>query len=203
MAVLAVWAVAISVIGRAQGQPAMTGVAPGSPAPGLPTPGPTTTPSLSATPSAAPTPSASSPAGAPSGSADAGTDPRLRFVEFQLRLADAAPDVRDRGQDLLDAARAEDDPATVAAAVAILDLVDRERDWLAGHPPTACYADAHRAAGTMLRAYGSVADAAIAYAEARGLDRLEALAVVGARAESAAGALRGLETALEAATCLG
>lgn len=208
VAVLAVWALALSVIGRAQGQPAPTDVA-GTPAPGrLASPSPSAGSPMSA-PDGSPTASVAdattapgTPTSGPGATGDAGGDARLRFLEFQLRLADDAPEVRDRSQALLDAARAEDDPATVAAAVAILDLVDRERDWLAGHPPAACYAEAHRSVGTMLRAYGSVADAAIAYAEARGSDRLEALAVMGSRAETAAATLRSLEQALEASTCL-
>lgn len=214
LAVLAVWALALSVIGRAQGQRTVTDVV-GTSAPGLAWPSPSDGSPASASdgsptsvPDGSPAPTVTGATTAPDaptsgpGATDDGGDARLRFVEFQLRLADDAPEVRDRNQALVDAARAEDDPATVAAAVAILDLVDLERDWLAGHPPAACYAEAHRAAGTMLRAYGSVADAAIAYAEARGFDRLDALAVVGSRAETAAAALRSLEQALEAATCL-
>lgn len=208
MAVLTAWALALSVIGRVQEQPAPTDVA-GTPAAGLlasPSPSagsPTTAPDGSPTPSAqGATTAPGTPTSGPGATSDAGGDARLRFLDLQLRLADDAPEVRDRSQALLDAARAEDDPATVAAAVAILDLVDRERDWLAGHPPATCYVEAHRAAGTMLRAYGSVADAAIAYAEARGFERLEALAVVGSRAETAAATLRSLEQALEASTCL-
>lgn len=200
LAVLGVWALALSMSGRAQGQPALTGVA-GTTAPGLADPGASAGPTAAPTRSAKPAPPSATVV--PAASSDPGGDPRLLFLEFQLRLADDAPEVRDRGQALLDAARAEDDTATVAAAVAILDIVDRERDWLASHPSVACYAEAHRAAGTMLRAYGSVADGAIVYAEARGFDRLEALAVVGSRAETAAAALRSLEQALEAATCLG
>lgn|GEM_PF-3548418 len=199
LAVLGVWGLAISIVGRMNAQPSLTGVA------GVPTSGPIATlrPTVSApapSPTAAPTPSPTSrPTAAPT---EAAADPRLQFVEFQLRLADDAAEVQALNQALAAAAEAQDDAATVAAAVDMLDFVDRERDWLAAHPPAACYADAHAAAGAMLRDYAAVAEAAIDYAGATGLDRLEAFATVADRAEAAERALTDLQDALEAATCL-
>lgn len=209
--VLAVWATALAALGRIQGGPDLTAVA-GVPTFALTVPSGAATPDLTADPSAAPlasdppppasptpTPPAS-PTPTPIGTAEG--DPRLRFIEFQLRLADAAADVQALNEALTDAARAEDDAATVAAAVDMLDFVDRERDWLGQHPPTDCYAEAHRAARAMLADYGAVADGAIDYANATGLDRLAAFGEVLERADVAGDALRVLGDALEAATCL-
>ena len=201
--VVAVWATALAALARIQAEPTLTAVA------GLPTSGPaipsgTASPDPTADPvaSAQPTdpPPPASPTPTPVGTA--GGDPRLQFVEFQLRLADAGRDVQALNEALTDAARAEDDAATVAAAVDMLDFVDRERDWLGQHPPADCYTDAHRAARSMLADYGAVADGAIDYANATGLDRLEAFGEVLARADAAGDALRDLGEALEAAMCL-
>lgn len=203
LAVLGVWGLAISIVGRTNEQPSLTGVA-AAPTSGLiATARPTVSapaPSPAAAPTAAPTPSPTSrPTAAPT---EAAADPRLQFVEFQLRLADDAAEVQALNRALTAAAEAQDDAETVAAAVDMLDFVDRERDWLAAHPPAACYADAHAAAGAMLRDYAPVAEAAIDYAGATGLDRLEAFATVADRAEVAGRALTDLQDALEAATCL-
>jgi hypothetical protein len=209
LAILGVWALALSVVGRLNAQPSVTDVA-GVPTSGLiatvqptvsaPPPSPTIAPTAEPTASPMPTPTPTArPTAAPTEGAG---DPRLRFVEFQLRLVDAGDDVQALNEALVEAAQAQDDAATVAAAVDMLDFVDRERDWLAAHPPAACYADAHAAAGPMLREYGAVAEAAIEYADATGLDRLEALATLLEQAEVAGDALRTLGDALEAATCL-
>lgn len=201
--VVAVWATGLAALARIQAEPTLTAVA-GMPTsgPAIPSgtasPDPTADPVASAQPSDPPPPA--SPTPTPVGTA--GGDPRLQFVEFQLRLADAGRDVQALNEALTDAARAEDDAATVAAAVDMLDFVDRERDWLGQHPPADCYADAHRAARSMLADYGAVADGAIDYANATGLDRLEAFGEVLARADAAGDALRDLGEALEGATCL-
>jgi hypothetical protein len=211
LAVLGVWGLAAALGGRMIAQPDGSAVTvlptsgpPTTPPVTLsPPPSPTTAPTSTATAAPTPTPTASStqqPTAAPTEAPEG--DPRLLFVEFQLRLADAGKDVQALNQALVAAAEAQDDPATVAAAVDMLDFVDRERDWLAGHPPAACYDRAHAAAAAMLRDYGAVAEAAIAYADATGLERLEALGTVLERAEVAGAALRTLEAALEDATCL-
>jgi hypothetical protein len=203
LAVLGVWGLALALVLRAEDAPAPTDVAFGSPAPSLrvtPSP-PSPSPSVTPTPTAAPTPTPTpTPSRTPTRTESAG-DARLRFAAFGLRLRDAATEVQALNQALAQAVQAQDDPATTAAAVAMLDFVDRERDWLAGNPPAACYAAAHEAAGAMLREYAAVAEAALEYAAARGLDRLEAFAVVAERAEAAGRVLTDLQDALEAATC--
>jgi hypothetical protein len=207
LAVLGVWGLALALVLRAEDAPAPTDVAFGSPAPSLrvtPSP-PSPSPSVTPTPTAAPTPTPTptpTPSRTPTRTESAGGDARIRFAAFGLRLRDAATEVQALNQALTQAVQAQDDPATTAAAVAMLDFVDRERDWLAGNPPAACYAAAHEAAGAMLREYAAVAEAALEYAAARGLDRLEAFAVVAERAEAAGRVLTDLQGALEAATCL-
>ncbi len=145
------------------------------------------------TPSPSPTPTA----------APATADARLLFGEFQLRLADDGVEIQTLNQALTAAVESQDDGTTVDAAVAMLDFVDRERDWLRSHPPVECYVSAHAAAGDVLVAYALVADAAIAYANTRGLDRLEAFGVVFDKVDSAGVAFATLQTALGDATCPG
>ena len=186
LTVVGVLALALSLSARPQGDPDLGGVDPASASPSA---APTVTP----TPSRAPT---ASPAGA---GEDA--EARHRFVEFQQRLIADAAEVQASSQAMTDAVQAQDDPATVAASVDVLDFVDRERDWLAAHPPADCYSTAHGAAGAMLVAYAAVADAVLAYAGATGLDRLEALAIVADRADAARVSLSQLQVAVESATC--
>jgi hypothetical protein len=209
LAVVGVWGLAAALLLRGEDQPAPTDIGIASPAPSLTVAPPPVSPSASATPSPTPSPSPTptprptpAPTRTPTRTEPAGDDARLRFAEFGLRLRDAATEVQALNRALTQAVQAQDDPATTAAAVDMLDFVDRQRDWLAGNPPAACYAAAHEAAGAMLRDYAAVADAALEYAAARGLDRLEAFAIVAERAEAAGGALTDLQDALEAATCL-
>lgn len=203
---LGVWGLAIALVFRGEDEPLPTDLASGSPAPSLtmaPSPSsPSPSPSPTATVTPVPTPSPTTRTPSPTRTATAGGDARLRFAEFGLRLRDAATEVQALNQALTQAVQAQDDPASTAAAVDMLDFVDRERDWLNEHPPAPCYAAAHDAAGAMLRDYAAVAEAAIEYAAARGLDRLEAFAVIADRAEAAGRALTDLQDALEAATCL-
>ena len=208
LTVVGVLALALSLSARPQGDPDLGGVDPASASPSAaptvpPTASPTATPSPSPTPSPTPTVTPT-PSRAPTASpAGAGEDAeaRRRFVEFQQRLIADAAEVQASSQAMTDAVQAQDDPATVAASVDVLDFVDRERDWLAAHPPADCYSTAHGAAGAMLVAYAAVADAVLAYAGATGLDRLEALAIVADRADAARVSLSQLQVAVESATC--
>ena len=70
-------------------------------------------------------------------------DPRLAYAEFLLRVNDDRSTVDGLNRTLAAAAEAEDMDAVRTAAVAILDFVDLERDWLQAHPPADCYAAAH------------------------------------------------------------
>ena len=76
--------------------------------------------------------------------------------------------VEQLNQDLSTAAQAQNTGAVHAAAVAILDFADGERDWLREHPPADCYAAAHAAATTMLDAYATAADRFIRWAATGG-----------------------------------
>jgi hypothetical protein len=208
MTVLGVVALALSLSGRSLGEPDAGSADPASPsasiaatatatAPPSSTPPASPTPTPTATPTATPTPTPS-----PTEALE-DAEARRRFVEFQQRLIADAAEVQASSQAMTDAAQAQDDPATVAAAVDVLDFVDRERDWLAAHPPAPCYATAHASAGAMLLAYAAVADAVLAYADATGLDRLEALAAVADRADAARVSLSQLQGAVGSATCPG
>ena len=80
------------------------------------------------------------------------------YADFLARVTDDRATVDGLDRDLTNASNAADLDAVRKAAVAILDFVDVERDWLLGHPPADCYADAHAAALAMLEAYGDAAD---------------------------------------------
>src|SRR5206468_1757734 len=95
-------------------------------------------------------------------------DPRLAYAEFLLRVNDDRTTVQRLNAALSTAAQAQDPAAVRTAAVAILDFVDGERDWLRDHPPADCYAAAHTAAGAMLDAYGAAADRFIHWADTGG-----------------------------------
>jgi len=96
------------------------------------------------------------------------TAPRLAYAAFLRRINDDRATVDRLNANLSAAVQAQDPVATRPAAVAILDFVDRERDWLRDNPPADCYAAAHQEAGTMLDAYGMAADAFIAWADTGG-----------------------------------
>lgn len=167
-------------------------VAPSAPptATAPPTPEPTAT--LEPTP--APTPAAERTA-AP------GTDPRLAYAEFALRLGDAAKEAQALNADLRAAAEDLDTAAVERTAVDILDFVDEERDWLRDNPPAACYAGAHEAAGEMLAAYGAVAEAALAWTSASGLDAIAALTDLGIAVEDATAEAQAFARAFDAVDC--
>ena len=127
---------------------------------------PSPTLAASASPSAPPSaPATSRPATAPP---RATGDPRLAYAEFLLRVNDDRTMVEQLNQDLSTAAQAQNTGAVHAAAVAILDFADGERDWLREHPPADCYAAAHAAATTMLDAYAAAADRFIRWAATGG-----------------------------------
>ena len=195
--VVGAWAVVIGEVIRSDASPSPSPVATAP----SPSPSPTATPSLSPTPSPSPMPTPS-PSPTPT-AAPATADARLLFREFHLRLADDGVEIQTLNQALTAAVESQDDGTTVDAAVAMLDFVDRERDWLRSRPPAECYVSAHAAAGDVLVAYALVADAAIAYANTRGLDRLEAFGVVFDNVDSAGVAFATLQTALGDATCPG
>ena len=134
------------------------------------------------------TPSPTDPAAAPRPDRRARRgDPRLAYAEFLLRVNDDRPTVEKLNRALSSAAQAQDPTAVRRAAVAILDFVDGERDWLREHPPADCYAAAHAAAGAMLDAYGAAADRFIAWAATGGGLGGPPSARRGARCREAAG----------------
>ncbi len=138
----------------------------------------------------------------PTGAPDPPTDPRLAYAEFLLRLDAARAEVQDLNATIVVAAEAGDKPTVRTAAVDILQFADRERDWLLAHPPAACYAGAHDAAGAMLEAYATVAERAIDWTDAdAGLETLDALAEVVTAAGEARVALEALAGELEVAAC--
>lgn len=194
---LAVLALALAVLvgSRSRATP--------SPGPSGPTPEasssvePTATATPTPTPTSTPTPTPEAPR-----TAAPGTDPRLAYEEFTLRLSDAAKETQRLNADLRGAAEDLDTAAVESTAVDILDYVDDERDWLRDHPPAACYADAHVAAGEMLEAYGAVAEAALAWTGATGLDAIAALADLGAAVEDATADAQAFARALDAVSCL-
>jgi hypothetical protein len=129
-------------------------------------------------------------------------DPRRAYAEFLLRVNDDRTTVQRLNAALSTAAQAQDPPAVRTAAVAILDFVDGERDWLHQHPPADCYAAAHAAAGAMLDAYGVAADAFIHWADTGGgLAGLAALGDALDAAQTAGTALDAFGHSLETTTC--
>lgn len=175
--------------------PAATATAPSSVGP---------TAIVSAVPSTTPTGAAATPTApaAPTDPPRATGDPRLAYAEFLLRVNDDRATVEGLNRDLATAAEAQDPDAVRKAAVAILDFVDLERDWLREHPPAECYATAHAAATAMLDAYGLAADRFVTWAATGGgLDGLVALGEALDAAQDAADALTAFGRALEATTC--
>ena len=131
-------------------------------------------------------------------------NPRLAYAEFLLRVNDDRTTVQRLNAALSTAAQAQDQPAVRTAAVAILDFVDGERDWLREHPPADCYAGAHAAAGAMLDAYGAAADAFIHWADTGGgLAGLAAFGDALDAAQTAGTALDAFGRTLETTTCQG
>ena len=160
------------------------------------TPGPSATAADSAEP-IDPTPTAT-PTPRPLTSGDSG----LAYAEFLLRANADRTTVESMNSALAAGVEAQDRDAVRRAAVDILDFVDSERDWLHEHPPAACYADAHDAAGAMLISYGTAADRFIAWTKAApGLDSLAALARAAEAAQTAGDALTAFGGSLEATAC--
>ena len=158
-------------------------------------------PTLPATsPTALPTASPASPAMTPPSHATG--DPRAAFAEFLLRVNDDRTTVERLNRSLAGAAEAQDPDAVRLAAVAILDFVDAERDWLREHPPADCYADAHAAANAMLERYGTAADRFVTWASSDGgLAGLDALGEAIDAAQTASDALTTFGTVLGATRC--
>jgi hypothetical protein len=157
-------------------------------------------PSAMATDSAAPIDATPTPNPTPRALTTA--DPRLAYAEFLLRANDDRTTVETMNSALAAGVEAQDRAAVRRAAVDILDFVDSERDWLREHPPAACYAEAHDAAGAMLAAYGTAADRFIAWTDAApGLDSLAALARAAEAAQTAGDALTAFGRTLEAIAC--
>jgi hypothetical protein len=193
---------------------AAVGAATGSPAP---TPdrasaAPTLTPVTSASTSpAAPTSPTASPATArPSPVPPATRPPRasgaphVAWIEFLSHLNDDRSAVDGLNRALESAASAQDLEATRTAAVAILDFLDTERDWLQAHPPADCYADAHASAGAMLDAYANAAERFVDWTATRGgLAGLPALGVALDAAKAARDVFTSFGTILEGTTCPG
>lgn len=169
----------------------------------------TAPPSAAATDTPDPTPAASvtsRPALTPAATVAprATGDPQLAYAEFLLRVNDDRTTVQRLNAALSTAAQAQDQPAVRTAAVAILDFVDGERDWLREHPPADCYAGAHAAAGAMLDAYGTAADAFIHWADTGGgLAGLAAFGDAIDAAQTAGTALDAFGRTLETTTCPG
>jgi hypothetical protein len=129
-------------------------------------------------------------------------DPRLAYAAFLIRVNDDRTTVQRLNAALSTAAQAQDPKAVRTAAVAILDFIDGERDWLRQHPPADCYAAAHVAAGAMLDAYGTAADAFIHWADTGGgLAGLAALGDALDAAQTASTALDAFGHSLETTTC--
>ena len=162
---------------------------------------PTSSSTAAAEVSATPTP-AVTPTPEPTPKVLSTGDPRLAYAEFLLRANDDRTTVETQNDALAAGIDDQDRDAVRKAAVDILDFVDSERDWLREHPPAACYADAHHAAGSMLAAYGTAADRFIAWTKAApGLDSLAALARAAEAARTAGDALTAFGRTLEATTC--
>lgn len=164
----------------------------------------TTGPEPTVAPTADPTASPTKPARTPAATAPprATGDPRLAYAEFLLRVNDDRATVEDLNRDLATAAEAQDLDAVRRSAVAILDFVDGERDWLREHPPADCYAAAHASANAMLEAYGTAADRFVDWTAAGGgLAGLAALGKALDAAQAASDALTAFGVALEATTC--
>jgi len=128
--------------------------------------------------------------------------PGLAFAEFLQRLNGDGSTVEALNNALASAAEAQDRQAARTASVRILDFVDTEREWLAGHPPAECYAPAHAAANTMLDAYGAAADAFISWSSTRGgLDGFAKLASAAQSAQAAKDSFTTFASVMQGTTC--
>ncbi len=124
------------------------------------------------------------------------------YAAFLSRVNDDRATVDGLDRDLSNASSAADLDAVRVAAVAILDFVDGEREWLLGHPPAGCYADAHASALAMLVAYGGAADRFVDWSTSGGgLGGLPALGRAAEAADTAKTALTTFASVLGGATC--
>jgi hypothetical protein len=153
-------------------------------------------PSSSIPPALAPTPRPAT--AAPRTSAA----PRLAYAAFLRRVNADRATVERLNANLSAPVQAQDPAAARPAAVAILDFVDQERDWLRDNPPAECYASAHASAGAMLDAYGTAANAFIKWADSGGgLAGFAALGDAVDLAQRAADASTSFGSALDATRC--
>ena len=164
-----------------------------APAPSQPS---TAQPSPSALPSVA---QSARPATAPPRTSMAA---RLAYAAFLKRVTDDRATVDRLNANLSAAVQAQDPVAARPAAVAILDFVDRERDWLRQNPPAECFAAAHASAGAMLDAYSAAANGFSKWSDAGGgLNGLAALGDAVTLAQQAADASTAFGQTLDATTC--
>ena len=205
MVVLVIAALAIARPGRGPVPSAVPsgsgGLIPAATSTAPPSAGAATDPPLPSPPRTQPPPSpVRTPA--PTAAPRATGAPRLAYAEFLLRVNDDRTTVQRLNAALSTAAQAQDPKAVRTAAVAILDFIDGERDWLRQHPPADCYAAAHAAAGAMLDAYGTAADAFIHWADTGGgLAGLAAFGDALDAAQTAGTALDAFGHSLETTTC--
>lgn len=196
LAVLAIGALTVWVVVLGQQLAPDPPARPTSIAEGMASPSATDAPA--STPTAEPpvptaTPEAATPA--------VGEGGRPAFLAFLARLDAARAEAEGLNEDLREAGEAGDPDAVRSTAAAMGDLVERERGWLADHPPDPCYAEAHAGADELLAGYGSVAVAADAWSDASGLDVLSALADLYDAVEAAAAEAADLGPVLEAVSC--
>jgi hypothetical protein len=124
------------------------------------------------------------------------------YAEFLARVTEDRATVDGLDRDLTNASNAADLDAVRKAAVAILDFVEVERDWLLGHPPADCYADAHAAAMAMIGDYGDAADRFVDWSTTGGgLNGLPALGRAADAAKTAQAALATFASVLGGTSC--
>ena len=124
------------------------------------------------------------------------------YAAFLSRVNDDRATVDGLDRDLSNASSTADLGGVRTAAVATLDFVDGERDWLLGHPPAACFADAHASAVAMLVAYGGAADRFVDWSTSGGgLNGLPALGRAAEAADAAKTALTTFASVLGETTC--
>ncbi len=116
-------------------------------------------------------------------------DPHLAYADFLRRVNDDRSKVDELNRALSSAVTAGDRESARVAAVAILDFVDGERQWLLDHPPADCYATAHASGVAMLEAYQTAASLFVDWAASSGLESLVALGKAADAATVAANAL--------------
>jgi len=164
-----------------------------------------TAPPPSVDASASPTPSiatAARPTARPTALPRTSAAPRLAYAAFLKRVNDDRATVERLNANLSTSVQAQDPATARPAAVAILDFVDQERDWLRDNPPADCYAAAHASAGAMLDAYGAAANGFIKWADAGGgLAGLAALGDAVDLAQKAEDASTAFGQALDATNC--